>query len=305
MSDAWPDLTVLQLLVGVAEHGSLGAAARAVSMAQPNASRAVSRLERRLGLTLIRRTPTGSTLTPEGTVVGQWARDVLTAAEHLLVAAQALSAERRSQLSVAASMTVAEYLVPAWLGELRRTHPDLQLGLEVTNSSEVCGRVASGSSHVGFVESPGVPQGLHSAVVARDRLVVVVDPGHPWARRRRPLTPAELAATPLIVRERGSGTRITLERLLHAYELAAPALELTSTAAVKVSVASGAAPAVVSTLAVEASVRSGELVAVPVEGLDLSRRLRAVWRPPRHLDGPAGDLVLLARRSGVAAPEAR
>lgn len=77
----------MQLLVYVAEKGSLGGAARAVGMAQPNASRSITRLERQLGLTLIPRSPAGSTLTTEGKVVVSWAREVLTSAEHLLVGA--------------------------------------------------------------------------------------------------------------------------------------------------------------------------------------------------------------------------
>lgn len=292
----------MRLLVGVAEHGSLGAAARAVGMAQPNASRSITRLERQLGLTLIRRSPAGSTLTTEGKVVVQWAREVLTSAEHLLVGAEALRAERRSHLTVGASMTVAEYLVPLWLGEFRRQRPEVQVNLEVRNSSEVFDRISTGHCQVGFVESPGIPRSLHSVVVARDRLVVVVDPSHPWARRRKPLHATELAATPLIVREPGSGTRITLDIMLRGHEVAKPLLELGSNSAVKISVRAGLAPAVLSTLAVDSDVRSGTLREVPVDDLDLSRRLRAVWRAPRRLASPASDLVNIAARSATTPP---
>ena len=66
--------------------------------------------------------------------------------------------------------------------------------------------------------------------------MVVVDPSHPWARRRKPLRANELAATPLIVRESGSGTRITLETTLSGHEVASPLLELGSNSAVKISV---------------------------------------------------------------------
>ena len=302
MTGAWPDLTVLRLLVGVAERGSLGAAARAMGMAQPNASRAITGLERQLGLTLIQRSPSGSTLTTEGQVVVSWAREVITSAEHLLIGAQALRTERRSHLSVGASMTVAEYLVPLWLGEFRRQHPDVQINLEVHNSSDVFDRISAGHCQVGFVESPSIPSHLHSVVVARDRLVVVVNPSHPWARRRKPLRAAELAATPLIVREPGSGTRITLDTMLSGHEAAPPLLELGSNSAVKISVRAGVAPAVLSTLAVDSAVRSGTLCEVPVDDLDLKRRLRAVWRAPRRLASPASDLVNIARRAATATP---
>ncbi len=294
---AWPDLALLELLVSVSEHGSLGAGARAVGMAQPNASRAVARFERQVGLTLLRRSPRGSTLTAQGTVVVDWARTVLDAADQLMAGADALRAGAGTRLAVAASMTVAEHLVPEWLAELRRRHPDLRVALEVLNSHDVLAGVRSGAYAVGFVESPGVPSGLHRAVVGRDDLVVVVDPSHPWRRRRRPLTAEELATTPLVVREAGSGTRTALETALAGHEIAAPALALNSNAAVRVSVMSGAGPAVLSALAVEAALRSGELHRVPVTGLDLTRLLRAVWSGGRRLDGPGGDLVQIARQS--------
>ncbi|MBB2891047.1 LysR family transcriptional regulator [Flexivirga oryzae] len=66
MSTPWPDLGVLELLVAVAEHGSLSAAVRAAGMAQPNASRSISRLERHPGVTLLHRSTRGSTLTDSG-----------------------------------------------------------------------------------------------------------------------------------------------------------------------------------------------------------------------------------------------
>ena len=150
---------------------------------------------------------------------------------------------------------------------------------------------------IGFVESPTVPHGLHSLTVARDRLVLVVAASHPWARRRLPLTIAELAATPLVVREPGSGTRTTLDLALADYERPAPLLELGSAAAIRTSVLDAVGPAVTSSLAVDKQLRSGELRAVDVDGLDLARVLRAVWRPPRQLDGPAAELIRIIRRS--------
>lgn len=298
MAQDWPDLAVLELLIAVGERGSLGAAARAVGVAQPNASRSLSRLERRLGLALLERSPRGSTLTAEGAVVVDWARTILDAAEQLVLAAEALRDETEVELRVAASMTVAEYLVPRWLAELRRLHPDLRLGLEVANSHDVIEALDAGELDLGFVESPTVPDRLGSARVGTDRLEVVVHPAHPWARRRRPLGPAELAATPLVVRERGSGTRTALLDALAGHDVTEPAMELSSNAAVRVSAAAGVAPAVLSSHAVAESLVRGDLSRVAVAGLDLDRPLHAVWREGRRLVGPSADLVRIARNPG-------
>ncbi|GAT65877.1 LysR family transcriptional regulator [Planomonospora sp. ID91781] len=291
-----PDLESLRLLVDVERLGSLGQAARTAGIAQPSASKRIALLERRLGLTLLERTPRGSTLTSQGTMIAAWAAQVLAAAEELMRGAEAVRHARAAHLHIAASMTVAEYLLPRWLGELQGREPQVQVGLEVQNSAEVARLVGgeAGGIELGFVEGPSVPQGLASRVVATDRLVVVVAAGHPWARRRTPLLAAELAATPLVVRERGSGTRETLDRALAGHAVAAPRLELGSNTAVKGAAREGSAPAVLSGYAVEGELATGRLAEVATAGIDLERSLRAVWRRGRPPTGPAAVLLSIA-----------
>ncbi|MGY4646783.1 LysR family transcriptional regulator [Mycobacterium sp. URHB0021] len=291
-----PSLEVLELLVGVDDHGSLSAAGRMAQISQPNASRAIKQLERRLGLPLVRRSPTGSVLTAQGTIVAHWARMILADAAKLLDVAAGLVVDHSAELTVAASMTVAEHLMPRWLATFRDLHPDITIHLQVHNSTQVIERVTNALCDVGFIESPHVPRGLHSAEVARDRLVLVTAATHPWARRRTLLSREELAATPLLVREPGSGTRTTLEVALADCEMAPPLLELGSASAIRTSVLNGVGPAVLSTLAVADQVQSGDLKVVEVEGLELRRSLRAVWGPHRQLEGPAAELLRELRR---------
>ncbi|MCZ9345353.1 LysR substrate-binding domain-containing protein, partial [Streptomyces sp. TRM76130] len=85
----------------------------------------------------------------------------------------------------------------------RAQRPDTAVSLFAGNSSVVARRLLAGEVDLGFVEGVSVPAGLDSAVIAHDRLIVVTAPGHPWARRRRPLAARELAVTPLILREKG------------------------------------------------------------------------------------------------------
>lgn len=290
------DLGALELLVGVDDQGSLSAAARASGVAQPNASRSLSRLERQLGVPLLKRSTGGSTLTPQGTVLVHWARRITDDAARLLDVASGLHTDHTAELTVGASMTVAEHLLPRWLGEFRGRFPEVTVHLRVQNSSTVFVSLANDACDLGFVESPTVPSRLCSTVVARDRLVLVVPPNHPWTRRRRTVTAEELAATPLLVREPGSGTRTTLDDALADHPRADPLLELGSSAAIRTSVAAGVGPAVLSTLAIAEDARSGALRTVDVDGLDLTRSLRAVWRPPRELRGPAADLVRIAKK---------
>ncbi|MBO2456623.1 LysR family transcriptional regulator [Actinomadura violacea] len=293
-----PDLESLQLLVHVADQGSLTAAAAELGISQPSASKRLSRLERRLGLRLLDRTRRGSALTADGVLVTGWARRVLDDLTALSDGAAALHRARTAQLSVAASLTVAEYLLPAWIGELRRADPDLHIGLQVTNSARVCELARHGEVDLGFIESPGRPSGLRSRAVAGDRLVLVAPPGHRWTRRRRPVEPSEVADTPLISREAGSGTRQAAAQALaaHGLEPVPPLLELGSSTAVRNAVVAGAGPALISELVVTADLAAGTLAEIEIAGMTVERSLRAVWRTGSDPTGPAAALLAQARR---------
>ncbi|MFJ5644408.1 LysR family transcriptional regulator [Streptomyces sp. NPDC093223] len=288
-----PDLGALELLLAVARLGSLGAAAREVGITQPAASSRIRSMERQLGVALVDRSPRGSRLTDAGALVTDWARRVVEAAEAFDVGAQALRDRRDSRLRVAASMTIAEYLLPGWLLALRAQRPGTAVSLLAGNSAAVAERLLRDEADLGFVEGLTVPQGLDSTVIAHDRLIVVAAPAHPWARRGRRVVAQELAATPLILRERGSGTRQVLDAALGG--LARPLIELSSTTAVKAAAVSGAGPAVLSELAVGEELAMRRLVSVPVEGVALRRDLRAVWPTGHRPAGPARDLLTLTR----------
>ncbi|WP_418276391.1 LysR family transcriptional regulator [Isoptericola jiangsuensis] len=289
-------LAALELLVAVDTHGSISAAARALGLAQPTASAGLRRLERRLGLELVARGARGTELTPTGRATAGWAREVVAASDRFERSVAGLRTGPATALRVAASLTVAEYLVPRWLAVLAGPHDAAEVELTVRNSHDVMELVLAGSAELGFVESPGVRRGLRSRTVAHDELVAVVAPAHPWARRRA-IAPEDLLAGRLVLREAGSGTREILERALGQVGLALPdhLPTLGSTAALKAAVAHGGSVAVLSALTVADDVESGRLITVPVTGLDLSRRLRVVWRDGATPSAAARRLSAVAR----------
>lgn len=293
-----PELRALELLTVVSRTGSLSAAATELGITQQAASSRVRTMESLVGAPLLDRTRRGSALTPTGELVVQWSVAVLEAAEQLDAGIAALRADRRGHLTIAASLTIAEHLLPGWLVALRSRQQQLgqtptEVTMTATNSERVAELVSAGEVAVGFVEGPEAPKGLRHRLVGTDTLVVVVGPGHPWAQRsRRRVTAATLAATPLVVREPGSGTRTVLDRALEAWPSAAPALELSSTAAVRSAVSAGAGPAALGAHAIRDDLATGRLVRIDVAGLDLTRRLHAVWRGGAHPpEGAARDLV--------------
>ncbi|WP_250036570.1 LysR family transcriptional regulator [Paractinoplanes maris] len=276
------DLTALDLLLSVAETGSVGRAAQVHGITQPSASARLAKLERRLGVPLLVRSRRGSLLTPAGEAVVAWSHGVVDAAQTLADGVLTLRADRQARLRISASLTVAEYLLPAWLLSLRRTHPGLDIAAGVANSHDVIEAVRSGAVDLGFVESPDVPAELGSRVVGEDRLALVVAAGYPLAAHAwRGLRPTDLADQPLLLREPGSGTRDTFLRALeHALGFAPSlphAISLGSTTTILATVRAGGGVGVISARAAAAAVDAGELVELRVDNLPLTRPLQALW----------------------------
>jgi len=239
LSASFPDLTALDVFTTVIEVGSLGKAAKVHGIAQPSVSSRIRNLERQLGVTLLERTTTGCIPTPDGIVVSGWADEILRAAHDLEVGLEALKAEQAGRLRIAASYTIAEYLLPGWLGRFTREHPRDTVALDVENSTHVLEQIDRGEADIGFIETPLATPTMDEVVVGRDQLVAVVPSGHPWASRRS-VPMADLAETPLVMREKGSGTREALEQALTDAGHGPPVsvLELGSTSAVRTAVSS-------------------------------------------------------------------
>jgi molybdate transport repressor ModE-like protein len=305
-----PGLPALELLLVVARTGSLNSAARELGVSQQAVSARVRAIEAQVGVPLISRTARGSRLTAEGAVIAEWGARLLDVAAQLDAGIAALRTDRRSRLRVSASLTVAEELLPAWLVSFRAASggagaaaPEIVLTAE--NSDAVIASVETGRADIGFTEGPHVPAELRSKTIGRDRLIVVVPPGHPWARRGQ-VSAAELAATPLVSREEGSGTREALAQALTrtlgpGVPQAPPALALSTASAIRAAVLAGAAPAVLSDLAVRADLALHRLVRVDVPDLDLRRTLRVIWSGSATVPaGAARDLVTHILATGRA-----
>lgn len=299
MPSLFPGVPALRLFVAVIDSGSIGAGARALAISQPNASRSIAALEQLSGTRLLIRSAGGSAPTAAGMRLAAAARPLLSAATNVEQVFATTRGQTAEPLTVAASMTIAEQLVPRWLPVLRRAYPAARVDPVATNSTHVLELVRSGAVGLGLIETPHVPSWVNSTPIGSDELTVVVGPTHPWAQGRQPVSLAELADTPLITREVGSGTREALDELLAPHSPVDAAHVLTSNTAVLVAVAAGTAPAVLSTLAVADQVAAGRLIPVPLADT-VVRPLTAVWTGPRRLRGIPARLVAIAKDDRAA-----
>ena len=283
--------------MAAAVKGSITAAAASHGTSQASASRRLDRLERDLGVQLLIRSPTGVELTDEGRSVVE-AGDALVTAAHELVRAAAQEVPDTSKIPVAASLTVAEHLLPRWVDLFHYRSRHARVRPHIGNSEFVVHQLLTNRVHLGFVEDIAPHPEMASRTVAHDRMRMVVAPEHPWSRKDGPVPRSAITESGLVVREVGSGTRAVIDAYLTSFRENVEVHEYRSNTAVKVAVRSGVAPTITSELVVADEVSTGHLIAVPFEGEPLVRPIRAVWPQSRRLAGPALEFLQVAESLG-------
>jgi DNA-binding transcriptional LysR family regulator len=273
----------LAAFVAAVDAGSMGAAAEFLSLTQSAATKRVQRLERRLGTVLLSRSGRGVRPTDAGLRLYPHAREALAA---LIRAEHTVGEDATRRLRLAASHTVAEYLLPQWLAGFRLVDSGARPQVAFTNSPGVLSALRAGDAEVGFVAGVDPLHDFHVVTVAHDRLMVVVAPHHRWAHSHT-INPAELVDEPYFTREPHSGTRAVATAALSAVGLhLQPQLEAGSTHSLKRAVMDGGFT-ILSSLAIAAERRAGTLHALTVAGADMTRDLEAVALRSHQLRGRA------------------
>jgi len=188
------------------------------------------------------------------------------------------------ELVVGGSTIPGEYVLPALIGRFKGKYPDISICLLIGSSRQVTEWVEAGRVEVGVVGAPPGPKALVARELMADELVVIVPAGHAWAGRKS-VTLADVKQEPLIVRERGSGSREALERALDQVNSDLSTFrvvgEMGSTQAIKQAVRASVGIALVSKRAVEDECRAGLLFCLRVKDLRVARAFYLVTHRDR------------------------
>ncbi len=255
-------LEQLRIFIAVAEREHLTRAADALALTPSAVSASLRALEERYDTPLFHRMGRGIQLNDAGRLFLAEARATLAAARNAELALAELAGLQRGTLAVHASQTIASYWLPPLLTRFHRQYPMIELSLTIGNTSSVAQAVQDGSADLGLVEDAIDDGELAITTVARDRMVIVVAPGHPWADGRA-LDAQALRAAEWILREQGSGTRSAFEAHLAKLGIAPAelrvALSLPSNEAVRSAAMAGPYATAVSELVVASQLRAGSL----------------------------------------------
>lgn len=277
------NLHLLRIFAIVAEHGNLSRAAQTAHVSQPAVTKAIQELEKQVGVPLLERGARGVRLTEAGAVLHEHARAIFTAEQVAEDELQSLRGLSGGTLRIGASLTIANYYLPLLVAQFHALHPQLQLLLSSNNTEIITHLLLDYKLDVALVEGPVHHERIAVRKWRDDELVVVAASNHPLTKHKR-LSLADLQGADWVVRERGSGTREVVEDALRERGLHwNHTLEMNSTAAIKQTVASGQALALVSLHSAADQIALGKLRVLRLSDLVITRPLNYLTLKKRPL----------------------
>lgn len=288
----------LRVFLSVAEHEHITRASEELILSQPAVTKIIQHLEQETGLELIERHGRRIVLTQAGRLLHGYARRLFALEREMEEALAAMQDADVGEIMLAANTTTGVYFLPPVVAQFRERYPQVILHITILNSHEIIEQVMNWVLDFGLVEGDpaSLPQDLETRVFARDELVLVVAPPHRWSGLRV-VKPEMLREQKLLLREQGSGTREAIEQALSQHDVRiTPLLTLPDNEVIKQMVMSGVGAAILSAFAVRRELASGELVRIPLEGIELHPQLTLVKRSDKHLSRAAQAFCSLLQR---------
>jgi DNA-binding transcriptional LysR family regulator len=296
----------LKVFRAVAKHLSFRKAAEELYLSQPAVSLQIKALEEETGLQLFDRSGSRISLTPAGETLLRYVEKLEAVASEAEGALASFRGEVRGKLTIGASLTIAQYVLPRLLGPFLQQNPHLEVGVATHNTERVIEDVVERRSALGLIEGPARRRDVTLEPVLQDELVVIVPPAHEWAEQRE-IEVEQLRQVPLLLREQGSGSRLVAELALRKLGLRPRdlhvVLEFDMTEAIKSGVEAGLGIGIVSRWTIRKELELGTLRTVAVRGLRMQRNFSAVYRAGPEPQGAARSFLRFVRGARGLLPD--
>jgi DNA-binding transcriptional LysR family regulator len=297
------DIKQLRLFCRIVDRRSFSLAAAELHITQPAASQQVRSLERELKTTLLDRSRRTVTPTDSGQVLYRYAHEILDLHQRVCTEIGDLGALVAGTVVIGASTGPGEHVLPGMLTRFKELYPGVTVRLHVDDTQEVVERVLTREFELGAVGAPSRRPDLIVEPLARDEVVLVCRPQHPWAGRAS-VTLAELAREPQVVQQQGAGIRAVVEE--HLRDVGLPperlnvVMEMGLMESAKQAAAAGGGVTFLSRRAIGPELEHGLLSAVKVEGLEIRRDFHTVRSRTRVLSRAAEALLAFFREQYAA-----
>ncbi|MCG7334824.1 LysR family transcriptional regulator [Sporosarcina sp. ACRSM] len=269
----------LRVFAMVVEKGSFSRAAEELHMTQPAVSQYIKVLEQTYGEQLLDRNNKYVRLNKAGEIVYVHAKEILGLYTKMQRLLDDLANRATGQLSIGASYTFGEYVLPHFIARLHEQFPLIKPSIVIGNSKEIAELVEGHQLDVGIIE--GELQNAHLSIeaFAEDLMYVVASARHRLVQQTDEVELSDLEQETWIIRELGSGTRAATESIFQTLSIApADIMEFGSTQLIKESVESGLGLTFLSHLAIRKEVSMGLLNVIPLKETPFKRNFSIVLR---------------------------
>ena len=254
----------------VARLGSFSGAANELFVTQPAVSKKIRLLQEQVGLALLEQVGKRIYLTDAGRLLLNLCRDWLDTWGRFEQSIADLQGLKQGRLRIAV-VTTSKYFMPRVLGPFCERYPGIDVAMEVINRDRLLERLARNDDDLYIMGVPPDDLDIDSEPLIGNPLVVISPASHPLATRRR-VRFSELADQVFLMREQGSGTRITIERLFAEKQTPLKVkMELGSNEAIKQAVAGGLGLAIMSRHALNPMTHGDRIVELNVQGFPIKR----------------------------------
>lgn len=287
--DGFKNITMQQMeaVIALTQEGSFSRAAKRMLLTQPALTKNIQNIENYLGVSVVKRSPSGISLTPEGKIVYEYAQRIIKLRNDAGEKIKILNESTGGEIYIGASTIPATYILPCALSLFRRKYDNVRAHVQTADSEETMNMVLAGEVEIGLIGKKPLNKKLLAEPLWKDRLVLAVPRTHPWSKEES-ITIEELSREPFVVREKGSATRDVLESYLKEHKEVGLVQfnicgEFGSSEAVKEAIIAGLGVSILSLHAIGRELLQGSLKEIKIAGHpDMERDIYLIWQ--KHLD---------------------
>ena len=285
------NLNQLKIFYYTVKHGSLSAAAEALNITQPAVTKGIQRLQEHYDIKFFNRFGKKLTLTDSGNVLFEIAEKIFEMETHAEESIRDFQQRKQGLIRIHASESFGAYYLPSIIIPFSKLNPHIRILENVLPTELVVEQTATLNNDIGFISYRVEHPKLVIKEVLEDRLVLIVSPGHPLAKKKR-IGSKDLDGISFVMHETGSAPRKAIDEFIQKNNISVfVPLELSSNRALKKAVEEGIGVSLISRVVANEEVEMGTLKAIPMSDPLMKRKFFMVHHKDKYMSEPLQNLI--------------
>ncbi len=280
------NLNQLRIFYFAAKHGSFSAAAEALFITQPAVTKQIQQLQAAHGVKLLNRFGKKMVLTDAGEALYSFADRIFQIESQAEENLRDFQQRKSGRLRIHASESFGAYYLPFIINLFRKKYPKIDIALNIFTNQHIVENTIRLENDLGFISSPLEHKKLVVSEILEDRLILIVPPSHPFARKKV-LDPWKLEGQSIIMHEKGSASRNIVDEFIRKNNLfVSVTLELSNNEAIKRAVEQGLGLSLISKNVVREEIERKKLKPIPLADPTLKRKFYLIYHKDKYLSQP-------------------